>query len=350
MLFIEKNIAINNNEYKNIIISKATKYIPIKSECILLLYRGLVNNIGDAAIQLGQHILIEKLKLKIKYCARSSEYSSDIANKVINKNTIILISGGGSMGDFHVKAQLFKEEIVAQFPNNRIVILPQSIIFENKKQLIRARNTMIKHKKLVVFARDNDSYWTSKNELGLKTELVPDMAYMIEKKSIVHKFNNSNNAILLLLRKDSEKKINTTDLEYRNKYIIKDWPIIGETIVNKIYWKVLKILHLISVSLTKVNPIFINIEWSIKKYTTYVRVYDGIEFINKYKIIVTDRLHGVLIGRHLDKSVILIDNKTSKVKKFYKSYYINDNKVNFISNINELEDVIQKIKEKNNNN
>ncbi|MDI5788788.1 hypothetical protein PO124_11350 [Bacillus licheniformis] len=43
------------------------------------------------------------------------------------------LSGGGNFGDLYPHFQQFRERVVEHYPDNRIVILPQSIYYEHEE-------------------------------------------------------------------------------------------------------------------------------------------------------------------------------------------------------------------------
>ena len=51
----------------------------------------------------------------------------------------ILLSGGGNFGDLYESHQEIREDVIANFPANRIIQLPQSISFHAGEALQSAR-------------------------------------------------------------------------------------------------------------------------------------------------------------------------------------------------------------------
>src|SRR5690554_400866 len=49
------------------------------------------------------------------------------------KNTVIILHGGGNFGDLYKIHQKYREEIIKLNPDRKIIILPQTIYFESQK-------------------------------------------------------------------------------------------------------------------------------------------------------------------------------------------------------------------------
>ena len=79
-----------------------------------------------------------------------------------NRNDIILIHGGGFLGTLWMGQELHVRKIIETFPNNKIIILPQTIFYgedeESKRQFELSKKIYGKHKDLHIFAREEISY------------------------------------------------------------------------------------------------------------------------------------------------------------------------------------------------
>ena len=84
---------------------------------------------GDLLIYHGteQFFKDHHINVTLKRC----EYDLDLeeVKAKITPNTTILLHGGGNFGDLYPQHQKIREEMVANFPNNRIIVLPQTAYF-----------------------------------------------------------------------------------------------------------------------------------------------------------------------------------------------------------------------------
>jgi pyruvyl transferase EpsO len=113
-------------------------------------------NVGDSAIWLGERALLRCVGVPVTYtCDRSSFSEQDLLNRL--PTGTILIHGGGNFGDLWPHHQDFRERIIWTFPHHRIIQLPQSIHFDHRANLDRARSVLGAHRDLTICVRDHHS-------------------------------------------------------------------------------------------------------------------------------------------------------------------------------------------------
>ena len=96
-------------------------------------------NVGDSAIWLGAWKCLTALTGRPPvHCCDWKRYDPNLLRRQLGDGTIFL-SGGGNFGDLWESLQRFRERVVEDFPDNPIVLLPQSIHFEQRENLDRAR-------------------------------------------------------------------------------------------------------------------------------------------------------------------------------------------------------------------
>uniref|UniRef100_A0ACD5GYL6 Polysaccharide pyruvyl transferase family protein n=1 Tax=Desertifilum tharense IPPAS B-1220 TaxID=1781255 RepID=A0ACD5GYL6_9CYAN len=82
------------------------------------------------------------------------------------------------MGDLWPIFQDFREKIATQYPNRRIIILPQTIYFKNPENLKKAAKAFNSHPDLTLFVRDDTSYAIAQENFHKCRILkAPDMAF-----------------------------------------------------------------------------------------------------------------------------------------------------------------------------
>lgn len=59
----------------------------------------------------------------------------------------------------------------------------------------------------------------------------------------------------------------------------------------------------------------------------------GVQTLEKYTTIVTDRLHGALLGLVLEKKVILLDNSYGKNKTYYDTWLRDNKNISFADSL-----------------
>ena len=285
-------------------------------------------NIGDTLIWQGT---LDFLSLQGYNMIDYGSKETASFNKV-KEDTIICLQGGGNWGDIYRSSQKFRNYVINEFPNNKILVFPQSIHYEDDKYLKIDREAISYHKDLYICVRDKNSYTIAlKNFTNAKVLLVPDMAFYMKgvdlcKNTMVY------NKSLFLKRRDIELSDKSyDDLFIDEKLEISDWPTFER---KYLYWFILRIL----VKLTKENPIK-EIDFFMRNVTNKFAycvhrpylINKGISFLMKYNKIYTTRLHVGILGVLLSKNVFFLDNSYGKLGGFYKCWLRNSEKISYKS-------------------
>ena len=102
-------------------------------------------NIGDILIWEGERQFLSSIKYK---CLQSS--SNSWCENYLHPETVILFNGGGNFGDLYRECQDFRLRVIEQFPNNRIIMFPQSIWYEDESLIAKDAAVMARHNDLTL--------------------------------------------------------------------------------------------------------------------------------------------------------------------------------------------------------
>ena len=91
-----------------------------------------------------------------------------------------MLHGGGNFGDLWRDMQEFRLKVIERYPENRIIIFPQSVHYENIFLIKEDARKMAMHEKMVICARDLSSYNILRENFLNKILLLPDMAFCID--------------------------------------------------------------------------------------------------------------------------------------------------------------------------
>lgn len=97
---------------------------------------------------------------------------------ILEKEPVIVLHGGGNVGDLYPEFQKFRERIIKRYPNTKIVILPQSVHFVDTEARQEAVDTFGGHDDLTLIVRDEASL-EFVDECGLARVVLPDMAHAL---------------------------------------------------------------------------------------------------------------------------------------------------------------------------
>ena len=313
------NLVKKLNEEKSIYLHIIQNYIVSKTNSNLIFLLGVPShgNLGDQAIVLGEEEFIKDNLKKYKLINIESKEVINYYNiyRNIIGNSTILYTGGGFLGSLWETEEDMFRTILRLFKNNKIVALPQTFFFSNdengKRILKESQKIYSAHNNLHLFCREEYSYDFMKNNFKTcNIYLTPDMVLYLDRI----KDERKRNDILFCIRKDKEK----VNYDYENiKKILKEnnycnYDYTDTVIPKKIFGK--------------------------KKR---VYVYNKIKQFSKYKLIITDRLHGMIFALLANTPCIVLENKSYKIKGVYKwiercNYIKLTNDLNIERNIEEL--------------
>lgn len=315
--FIPKSVKQKIKNYKWV--KKYKKYERKVDKQYILFGTPLHGNIGDHAITIAEYKLLEDIGINNLFEIPSfkRQYIIKYLKEHISKNAIIMINGGGFMGSQWIGEEEMIRDVVSSFPNNKIVIFPQTIYYKQDEngqaEMKKSLEIYKKHQNLVICTRERISYeFAKKNIPNANIILVPDIVLYMNNKT---KSQYKRDGILACLRKDVEKNINVKDeeklIESLKKYSTKvDFT---DTVISK------------------------NISEKERK-----KIFDEkLNEFKKYKLVVTDRLHGMIFAAITNTPCLAIGNYNYKVKGVYE--WIKN--LEYIEYIENYENIEQNIKE-----
>ena len=268
-------------------------------------------NIGDTLIWEGERCFLKTLHYK---CLDFANAKTCTFPK-LQSDVIILLHGGGNFGDVWRDAQIFRLEVIRRYPNNKVIVFPQTVYYSNKALIEMDADVMRKHHKLTICARDKNSFELLKNSFNNHILLLPDMAFYISKKRLKNYQIPTTSNRLLVARMDKEAI--PINLKEWHGVDIRDWPTCEKATPK------LRFLY----ALFKLNRI-IRAEWSKKNIDFYCNqilrphlIKSGARFIGCYQEINTTRLHVMILSILLGKDKIyFLDNNYGKCRSFYDTW------------------------------
>ena len=258
-------------------------------------------NRGDIAIALAQRKLLASrfpehtlIEIPDQLCA---QYPHLIIRR-LNERDVLLTNGGGWFGSLWRHNQLEVVEIFRHFPNNRIVVMPQTVYYsgdeQGRNELAHDRKAFARFTDLHVFVRDRKSYdLIRRNDLypnAKSIEHVPDMVCSLDYSELAAK---ERKGALVCLRPDIERVL---ELEEQ----------------NALYARLLREFG--SLRFWSTNPAGDN-----AKIRDWEQAVNGtLEAPAKCELLVTDRLHGMLFAAITGTPCVAFDNRTGKVHSVHE--------------------------------
>lgn len=247
-------------------------------------------------------------------------YSIKTALAPVRQNDILCVTGGGFLGSLYDEEERFLT-ILQMFPHNKIIVLPQTIYYEEneKGQMALERAVMYyqSHQKLYVIARDYRTFNLLRDVLMKgredKIAFTPDLALYLNSP-----FKNNREGVLWCLRNDAE--INDC-----NNRIIEEL----KEQVNT--------LGLMSEHTDTYVP------YSVSYESENHEVHNKLVQFSKAQFVITDRLHGMIYSVITGTPVIALDNINGKVGQVYKQWLSNFNYVRYVPTLTQTKNLVSQM-------
>ena len=282
-------------------------------------------NIGDAAIVLAEEEFIKdnlgQYELK-KILDEDIEDNIEKLKTEIKDEDIILLHGGGNLGDEYIICENRRRMIIQEFPNNKIILMPQSIYFNDtdyaKKELEKTKEIYNIHKNLTLIARETVSLEIMKKEFKeVNIILTPDIVMYLNKTR-----ESKRNGVLYAMRRDLEKVLTNDQIQKMDEKVSKyfDSKLMTDT-------------HLGNVEITDdIREKIVEDKW---------------EEFRKAELVITDRLHGMVFAAITSTPCIALGNYNHKIESSYE-WLKGQGYIKFLKDPKDIEEAIIDLKEKKN--
>lgn len=283
-----------------------TDYFDPCSRIVYYDYPIYASNIGDLLIHAGTESFFRARKLEIWRRFNMLDLPHDIRH--MDSSVVILCHGGGNFGNLWAGSQEKREQLMARYPDNRIIVLPQTVHFTSRDAAESSFCKLREHKNLHIFARDHVSERSLK-DAGLSASCMPDMYHALEGEiAPVTTYNGGRT--LRLCRTDQESGGEMG--EPVGFDLNTDWmDIIGAPclLLARCGQAAMIALRIAGVQ----SPYNHKLWYPIKD----LALQRGIRMFSQFDVIHTDRLHAMLLALLLRRTVHAYDNCYGKLSSYY---------------------------------
>ena len=277
-------------------------------------------NLGDHLLSVAEHEFFKDNFPNLQIVPVTSAdlyYSIKVALSTVKPNDILCMTGGVFLGSLYDEEERFLT-ILKMFPENKIVVLPQTIYYEKNKKGRKALEKAISyyqaHNNLSLVARDQNSYNLLIKVLMKghenKVAFTPDLALYLNRPS-----DNIRKGVLWCLRNDAE-------INESNNNIIAELK------------KQVKSLNLEAEYTDTYVP------YSIPYESERKEVQNKLIQFSHAQLVITDRLHGMIYSVITGTPVIAMDNISGKVEQVYKQWLSDLDYVKFVSTLEQAKELV----------
>jgi exopolysaccharide biosynthesis predicted pyruvyltransferase EpsI len=219
-------------------------------------------------------------------------------DRLVTKNNIFVTESGATFCNRHEDHGMHRY-ILNHFKDNKIILMPETVDLPEQEQMRQTASLFNAHPTAIFLARDPESYkmvqpYFDNNRIFLFPDIVTSLIGNVS-------FNNKRNGILVCKRIDGEKMYSDMDIK-----------------------------NLLS-RLSKLQPVDItdtNFDKSIEYTYAHLKeeIMNKINLFAKYKVILTDRYHGMIFSLIANTPVVVLPTTGHKVRvgaKWFKEDYPN---------------------------
>lgn len=268
-------------------------------------------NFGDLAISYAQEQFCNKYLNEFNY-VEILDYQNTSGIEAVKENIrvgdVIFVSGGGNVGNLYMFSEVNRRDVIEAFPDNLIVSFPQSYFFTNdssgSEELGNSKKIYEKNCNFVLTARESLSRDKMENNFRNRVIFCPDIVLSLNESKTQNQ--TSRRGILGVMRNDEEKigKIN----EYKELFTSLDE-------IGKIQF----------------SDNNIGIPRIVKRKDRKNILKRRFDQFNRSKLVITDRLHGMLFSVITGTPCIVFNNSNSKVKYSYLNWLTAQKNVLFVT-------------------
>ncbi len=268
-------------------------------------------NAGDHLIFVGTLEYLRELGVEISYLADMSRYDkSDLDH--FAPDVPLLIQGGGNFGDRWVEIQNFRERVVAENHDRRIIQLPQSIEFSPGPRLEGAQAVLGAHPDLTLMIRDTGGAALTADLFPTANVLYcPDLALGAKIKANAR---DASKSVMCLRRGDSES---TGGLTPPPGAAVSDW---GLKYLDHLLYVLLRLPGAVGRRSARARRILYPVQRHAYIAMANLNVRSATRILGRGRVLVTDRLHAAVLGALMGMPVIAQDNANHKISAIFTDY------------------------------
>ncbi|MCW9718213.1 polysaccharide pyruvyl transferase family protein [Avibacterium sp. 21-599] len=279
-------------------------------------------NVGDLLIYAGTEEFFQDYQIHIRLRRCLQSFDLDEVKKYVKPTTTLVCHGGGNFGDLYPAIQAMREALVQAFPNNRIIVMPQTAYFSHPQAKEKSAAIFSAHKDCYLFARDQATYQLMKAQFSDKVFLSPDMAHQLYGSALLQKqraVQKSAEKTLYFLRKDIEASHLEKNIQAAlpTSAEIKDWEDILTT-QDKYYERICS--GLAKIANKYHQPWLKNVVNNLWYRHSLAVIERCKEIFQGYDLVVTSRLHGHIFSCLLELPNEVCDNSYGKNLGYYHQW------------------------------
>lgn len=301
-------------------------------------------NVGDAMILAGELAYLRALGARVAYAADMRAFDPRALRRAMPRG-VVLLHGGGNLGDVWPGHQRHREEAIAALHDYRVVQLPQSVFFREPEAAARFAEVARAHPDLHLLLRDTATQQRVDDQLpGLRASFCHDMALGFSPAPAPPP-DRRGTATLVLARRDHEQSVDLaalTTAALDHEPVVEDWAPRGRRAVA---WRAARAAAQALLAAQRASGLAAlpRLRWPVVRGISTVSVAGGVDLLGDARLVVTDRLHAHVLAGLLGVDHVVMDNSYGKVGAIYRDYTHGFSTARFATDEVELRDALAEL-------
>ena len=270
------------------------------------------SNVGDLAIWAGELTILRQIGIRIEYVCDVYGYRRERLQAALGPDDPVLLQGGGNFGDLWPGFQRFRERLIDDFPDRRIIQLPQTIYFGTQDAAARTSTVLARHGGVTLIVRDERSRRMARDWLGLDASVCPDSAFALTPAPPCPPVQ----PVFWLRRTDRERAECGTG-PYPSDVEPVDWP-------DNPGFALLRDAGRVQGRVTGRAPVLgTAVDLGLRRLYESIatrRLRLGLGMVARGRVLVTDRLHAHILACLIGRPNVVVDSGYGKISAFVERW------------------------------
>lgn len=219
--------------------------------------------------------------------------------ETITGKDLIVLQGGGNMGNVYPTNEAIRRKVFELFPYNKIVVFPETLFYEKTEQGAYEEKASVKiyagAKQLTLCARERESFERMKELYpNSRIVLVPDIVCSMK----IHVSNIERSGVSLFIRNDGEKSISEE---------------VEQAIISELRNRKLSFEYF--------DMIYNHNKGYSGKANRKIIMSTKIKEIAKSKLVITDRLHAMILCVMTGTPCVVYYGYNHKIPSMYETWF-----------------------------
>lgn len=274
-------------------------------------------NIGDVLIQYATEKFLRDHGYDVRKWVSHQNLTRNSLDSIDDDGTLIF-QGGGNFGDLYKTYQDLRLRVLAAKPNVRSVILPQTIYFKDPCAAKATEAVFRRCTDLHLVARDGVSFDYARKNFSAVIHCLPDMVHHLFPADAFGKHGQDDQPLYFVRRdhyhgQDQAPPIRRL-LNGATAHDFVDWPDF-HTRADKQVFRAASWMHRVDRRLGNRLPVYA--AWTLHRNNLVQR---ALKLFAAHNRLITNRLHGVLLGILSGHDISVFDTQYGKLTAYHDSW------------------------------